>query len=248
MGRFAAIGGGTFEETDVLNRRICNLSRKEKPNILFIGTAAEDSTNPLTSCKKSFKRVCPGVIVKKLSILRTHYAPEEIDALIDWADIIYVGGGNTAFMLEEWRKQGIDLRLRKVFEEDSAVLSGMSAGALCWFSDGYTDSASFSGDENWTYEWIRPQTGIFPAAFCPHYNLWERQGFEEALKEKLPDHEGLLGIALDDGAAMIYDQGIVSYERSIASAGAYEFRRINGELQKVNMFSDAASLSEETET
>ena len=82
MGRFAAIGGGTFEDTDALNRRICFLSGKEKPNILFIGTAAEDSTNPLTSCKQSFKRVCPGVIVKKLSILRTRYTEEEIDTLI----------------------------------------------------------------------------------------------------------------------------------------------------------------------
>ena len=236
MGRFAAIGGGTFEETDVLNRRICDLSGKEKPNILFIGTAAEDSTNPLTSCKKSFKRVCPGVIVKKLSILRTHYKEEEIDALISWADIIYVSGGNTAFMLDEWRKQGVDRKLRMVFEEDSAVLSGMSAGAICWFTDGYTDSASFSGDDDWQYEWICPGIDLFSAAFCPHYNLWERQGFDEALKEQFPEKEGLLGIGLDDGAMFLYENGKISYIRSIDGANAYEFRREGDTLNKVNMF------------
>ena len=236
MGRFAAIGGGTFEETDVLNRRICDLSGKEKPNILFIGTAADDSTNPLTSCKKSFKRVCPGVIVKKLSILRTHYKEEEIDALISWADIIYVGGGNTAFMLDEWRKQGVDRKLRKVFEEDSAVLSGMSAGAICWFTEGYTDSASFSGDEDWQYEWICPGIDLFSAAFCPHYNLWERQGFDEALKEQFPEKEGLLGIGLDDGAMFLYENGKISYIRSIDGANAYEFIREGDTLNKVNMF------------
>ena len=233
MGRFAAIGGGTFEDTDALNRRICFLSGKEKPNILFIGTAAEDSTNPLTSCKKSFKRVCPGVIVKKLSILRTRYTEEEIDALIAWADVIYVGGGNTAFMLDEWRRQGVDLKLRRVFEEDTAVLSGMSAGAICWFTDGYTDSASFSGAEDWAYEWIRPATGLFPAAFCPHYSQWERKGFDEELEkhaEAFPD--GLIGIAADDDAAFIFENGRISAASSAQGAHVYAFYKEDGRIRK----------------
>ena len=237
MGRFAAIGGGTFEETDGLNRRICDLSGKEKPNILFIGTAAQDSTNPLTSCKKSFKRVCPGVIVKKLSILRTTYTEEEIDALISWADVIYVGGGNTAFMLDEWRKQGIDGKLRRVFEEDSAVLCGMSAGAICWFTDGYTDSASFSGDENWEYEWIRPGIDLFHAAFCPHYDQWERKGFDEELAKHLDEYEegALAGIALDDAAAFIFDNGKLSFERSLNTANAYAFYKNGDSAEKTAM-------------
>ena len=233
MGRFMAIGGGTFEDTDALNRRICFLAGKEKPNILFIGTAADDSTNPLTSCKKSFKRVCPGVIVKKLSILRTHYTEEEIDALIKWADVIYVGGGNTAFMLEEWRKQGIDLKLRRVFKEDSAVLSGISAGAICWFTEGYTDSASFSGDADWEYEWIRPATGLFPAAFCPHYSLWERKGFDEELAKHadvFPD--GMIGIAADDCAAFVYENGKIRAVSASADAHVYAFYKAGKAIRK----------------
>jgi len=107
MGRIAAIGGGTFEETDELNKVIIKMSGKEVPNIAFIGTAAEDSTNPLTSMKKSFKRVCPGVTVRKISVIRNVYKEGEIDEILNWADIVYVGPGNTAFMLEKWREFGI---------------------------------------------------------------------------------------------------------------------------------------------
>lgn len=182
MGRLVAIGGGTFEEIDALNRISVELSKKALPNILFIGTALQDSTNPLTSCKKSFKRVCPGTVVKKLSIIRSTYTEEEMDALLNWADIIFVGGGNTAYMLEEWKKAQLDRKLMKIFEEDSAVISGISAGAICWFSTGYTDSAMFSGEEDWKYEWIKPQTAVFEGAFCPHYNDWKRSGFDGEVK------------------------------------------------------------------
>ena len=227
MGRLVAIGGGTFEEIDVLCRRICDLSGKEIPNVLFIGTALQDSTNPLTSCKKSFKRVCPGCIVKKLSIIRTSYTKEEIDALIAWADVIFVGGGNTAYMLSEWKKQGIDSRLKEVYEKDSAVISGISAGAICWFSLGYTDSAMFEGKADWKYEWIRPGFDFYDMAFCPHYNDWQRSGFDEALL-----HQKMSGVALEDCAAFIDDNGEYSFMKSKEDAHAWRFTFWDGEMKK----------------
>lgn len=227
MGRFTAIGGGTFEDTDALNRRIVALSGKKVPNILFIGTAAQDSTNPLTSCKKSFKRVCPGCIVKKLSIIRNTYTEAEVDELFAWADVIYVGGGNTEYMLAEWQKAGLDKRLLKVFEEDSAVLSGMSAGAICWFTDGYTDSDSFTGNENWGYRFIKPATGLYDAVFCPHYGDFGRHGFDEAIKDL-----GKTGIALEDCTAFVYDNGKTEYIKSKEEAQAYVIEWQDGKCLK----------------
>ncbi len=230
MGRLVAIGGGTFEEIDTLNKISVELSGKALPNVLFIGTALQDSTNPLTSCKKSFKRVCPGCIVKKLSIIRSTYTEEEMDALLSWADIIFVGGGNTAYMLEEWKKVGLDRKLLTIFKEDRAVLSGISAGAICWFTSGYTDSAMFSGEEDWSYEWIKPETAVYDAAFCPHYNDWKRSGFDEEIggTDKYGADgalktigEGIRAIALDDLAAFVDDNGQIRFETASEEAHAY---------------------------
>ena len=230
MGRLAAIGGGTFEETDPLQKEIVRLSGKEVPNILFIGTAAEDSTNPLTSCKKSFKRVAPGPVVKKLSIIRNVYTEAEVDALLDWADVVYVGGGNTEFMLKKWREYGLIPKLKGVFEKDSAVLSGMSAGAICWFTDGFTDSESFSGKDDWACKLIRPGIDLYPAVFCPHYGAWERKGFDEAIRGL-----GKKGIALDDGTGFFFDNGKEYYVSVSEDAHAYELTYEQDALKKTVM-------------
>lgn len=227
MGRLFAIGGGTFEDTDGLNRRIVELSGKKVPNIVFIGTAAQDSTNPLTSCKKSFKRVCPGCVVKKLSIIRNSYTEKEVDEMLAWADIIYVGGGNTAFMLETWENYGLSAKLGKIFAEDTAVISGMSAGAICWFTEGYTDSDSFTGDENWGYRFIRPGFDFYDAVFCPHYQDPKRASFDQAIR----DH-GKTGIALEDCTAFVFDNGEVSYLKSKEENQAYVIRWHEGVMEK----------------
>ncbi len=235
MGRFLAIGGGTFEDTDGLTRRIVDLSKKEIPNILFIGTAAEDSTNPLTSCKKSFKRVCPGTVMKKLSIIRNTYTMEEVDELLNWADIIYVGPGNTEFMLEKWQEYGLTAKLKAVFEKDTAVLSGMSAGALCWFSLGFTDSDYFKGEENWSYRMIRPGFDLFNAAFCPHYGDWKRSGFDEKVEEAWKEQKltgEILGIALEDCTGFVYDNGAVSFAKSQEDVKAWVFKEKDGTVVK----------------
>ena len=231
MGRFVAIGGGTFEETDGLNRRIVDLSHKEIPNILFIGTPAKDSTNPLTSCKKSFKRVCPGVTVKKLSIIRNTYTEAEVDELLAWADIIYVCGGDTEFMLETWRDYGLIPKLQKVFREDSAVLSGMSAGAICWFTDGYTDSDSYKGVEDWHFKMIKPGIDLYEGVFCPHYQDYGRHDFDE----KVPA-VAKKGIALTDCAAFVYENGNESFSFSREDARAYVFLvDADGKVQKTEI-------------
>ena len=228
MGRFAAIGGGTFEDTDELVRKIVEMTGKPVPNILFIGTAAKDSTNPQTSCKKSFKRVCPGTVMRKLALVRSSYTEEEMDELLRWADIIYVCGGNTEYMLEVWEKFGLDRKLKKIFEEDSAVLSGMSAGAICWFTDGYTDSDRYKDEEGWNFRLIRPATGVYPALFCPHYNLPGRSRFDEiAARFPLPS------IALTDCAAFLYNNGKTSFAFSSPDAYALEFIPEAGNVTKI---------------
>ena len=230
MGRMVLIGGGAYEELDAIAAEIVRLSAKKLPNILFIGTALQDSTNPLTSCKKTFKRVCPGVIVKKLSMIRSSYTDEEIDSLLSWADIIFIGGGNTVYMLEEWKKRGLQEKLLRIWREDLAVLSGLSAGAVCWFTEAYTDSDSFLGEESWDYRMMKPGLDALDFCICPHYNVPGREKFDEAVRET-----GKTGIALEDCTALIDNQGEISYIKSKETAHAWNFIPEGGNYQKVLM-------------
>ena len=228
MGRMVLIGGGAYEELDAIAAEIVRLSAKKLPNILFIGTALQDSTNPLTSCKKTFKRVCPGVIVKKLSLIRSSYTDEEIDSLLSWADIIFIGGGNTVYMLEEWKKRGLQEKLLRIWREDLAVLSGLSAGAVCWFTEAYTDSDSFLGEESWDYRMMKPGLDALDFCICPHYNVPGREKFDEAIRES-----GKTGIALEDCTALIDNQGEISYIKSREEAHAWNLIPEGGEYRKV---------------
>jgi peptidase E len=114
-------------------------------------------------------------------------------------DVIYVGGGNTKSMLAVWREWGVPELLREAWES-GIVLAGISAGAICWFEQGITDSFA---DQLRVIDCL----GFLPGSCCPHYN---------GEPERRPAYQWLLrqgeiasGIAIDDGAAIHYtnDQG-----------------------------------------
>ncbi len=81
--------------------------------------------------------------MKELSIATKKYSENERDCLLNHTDIIYVGSGDTAFMLEEWKKCGLDRKLKDIYLTDQEVLSGISAGTMCWFNCGHSDSSVF---------------------------------------------------------------------------------------------------------
>ena len=242
MGRIVAIGGGDYEENDAIVKEIVALTGKKQPNGLFIGTALKDSTNPLTSFKKSLKRMAPGSVVKKLSLIRSSYTEEETDALLSFADIIFVGGGNTLFMLEEWKKVGLIPKLMKVYAEDSAVLAGVSAGALCWFERGYTDSEMFDGREEWSFEMIHPETALLPYAFSPHYDQEIRAGFDDAYYKEV-DNE-MPGIGLPDRVAFVHNGANEYFVRSDETKTASRLFVKDGQLIKetVNCYKDVTNI------
>ena len=141
MGRIVAIAGGNLESTHKINQYIVALAGREKANLLFIGTASHDAVEYIEVIHTEFESL--GCDVKELNLTSEKYTDEEIDELLDQADIIYVGGGDTAFMVNAWREYGLDSKLKKVYLTDRAVLSGISAGAMCWFNCGHSDSSVF---------------------------------------------------------------------------------------------------------
>ena len=110
MGRIVAIAGGDLKTTHSINQYIVTLTKKEDPALLFIGTASCDAEEYISNIHNEFEPL--GCRVKELSIAAKMYSENEVDRLLDRADIIYVGGGDTAFMMETWKKYRLDRKLK----------------------------------------------------------------------------------------------------------------------------------------
>jgi peptidase E len=122
------------------------------------------------------------------------WPPENLRELALAHDAILVCGGNTANMLAVWRLHGFDGILREAWEA-GVLLTGWSAGMICWFEAGVTDSF---GPQ---LEGMRDGLGFLPGSACPHYDGEERRRpvYTSLVREGYPT-----GIALDDGVAAHY--------------------------------------------
>lgn len=225
MGRIVAIGGGNLQTTKKLNQYMIKISQKEHPNVLFIGTASGDAEGYIVKIKNAFGEL--GCEVKALCLIAENPSETKIDTLLLWADIIYVGGGDTASMMKKWKERNIDKKLLEVYKNDTAVLGGLSAGAICWFDCGHSDSESFSGKKNWKYTFVDKMLNIHSFALCPHYNEEGRDSFDAMMKEK-----SLIGLALENETAFVENNGVISFIRSRKDAKAYKITYQEGKLIK----------------
>ena len=96
MGRIVAIAGGDLLSTRPLNIHAIKLSNKTNPNVLFIGTASHDAKGYIEVITKEY--IFLGCAVKSLCLVTDAYSEHEMDTILSWADIIYVGGGDTIFI------------------------------------------------------------------------------------------------------------------------------------------------------
>lgn len=193
-----AIGGS---DSDVINREIIRLSGKKKPKALFIPTASYDSFRYLAWFEKRFGEDL-GCETEVLCLLSEKLPTNEIRRMIEMSDIIYVGGGNTLKMMRKWRFLGVDKMLRKAYR-DGKVLCGVSAGAICWFESGHSDSISYYSPKKWDYIRVKG-LGLIDAFFCPHFDS-DTLGIprEKSFQEMLLKFGGK-GIAVDDDAAFCF--------------------------------------------
>jgi peptidase E len=167
------IGGGEIAngETLEIDRYIVESCKKERPHHLFIPTASREPEGYIATVQKVYESL--GCRCDSLCILDTGITHDEIDRKIDWADIIYVGGGNTEFMLREWEKAGVDKPLIAALQTDK-VVSVLSAGSICWFEYGISDSESFGNDADWHYSYVEG-LGTLRGCHCPHFDDREKE-------------------------------------------------------------------------
>lgn len=166
---------------------------KRKPKVCFIGTAHGDA-------EAGRLRFYAGM--SQFNCTPTHLplfarTPRDLASFVLEQDAIFVGGGNTRSMLAVWRDWGLDVHLRTAWQR-GVVLGGWSAGSICWFEQGITDSIA------------GPLTsldclGFLPGSNCPHYD-------SEA--QRRPTYQRLVGsgkiaegYAADDGVALHFIDG-----------------------------------------
>jgi dipeptidase E len=200
-------GGDTREQTIRLYDYVLALTGKERPRLLYVPTAIAESDEGIVG----FYEVFAGR--GELSHLKTFpWPPENLRGLILSQDAICVSGGNTANMLAIWRVLGIDTLLREAWEQ-GVVLWGASAGMICWFEHGVTDSFGPQLD-------AIDCLGFLPGTACPHYDGEEnrRPRCRELIDGGLPP-----GIAADDGVGLHY-QGTNLVEVVSCRPGATAYR------------------------
>ena len=225
MGRIVAIGGGDLQSTKELNQYMIRMSKKEHPNVLFIGTASGDADGYIESIRRVFGDL--GCDVKALCLVTEKPIESEIDKLLAWANVIYVGGGDTISMMKIWKEYGIDEKLIRIYKNDTSVLGGLSAGAICWFNCGHSDSEAFSGKEEWYYTFAEGMLDLHPFVLCPHYNEERQDSFDYMMKDKQ-----LIGLALENETAFVEENGIVSFIRSRKHAKAFKIFYQKGNMTK----------------
>lgn len=197
-------------ENPALDLYILRQAQTKSPAIGFLSTASGDSDRYLVMYYSAFSQFdCRPT---HLSLFRR--TPDLRGYLLS-QDVIYVGGGNTKSMLALWKDWGLPELLREAWQS-GVVLAGVSAGAICWFEQGVTDS--FAGDLR-----VLNCLGFLEGSCCPHYD--GEADRRPALHKFLKSGEILPGYALDDGAALhFHNQEIHRIVSSRPQAKAYHLQ------------------------
>lgn len=211
-----AIGGAGFEpeQPDLsLYRYLLALTGRSRPKALFLPQASGESRLYAQGFQTTFELL--GAETAWLSL----FAPPTADlrAFLLEQNLIYVGGGNTKSMLALWREWNLDLILREA-GQSGTVLAGLSAGSICWFEQGVTDSIPGGLSP-------LPCLGYLEGSFCPHYDSEPTR--QPAYTRMIAEGTLKPGYAADDGAGLHFVDGRL--ERVIASRpNARAFRVLPG--------------------
>lgn len=225
-----AIGGGNIRtrETAQIDRAIIRRSNKKHARLLFIPTASSDSEDYWVQIQKYFGNFlkCKTDV---LFLIQEKPSKAEIWKKIQSADIIYVGGGNTLMMMRLWRRLGVDKLLHSAYK-NGTVLCGISAGSICWFDSGHSDSMSFYNPRKWKYINVRG-LGLIKGIHCPHFNgmtggVRRRKNFRKMIRKT-----GGMGIAIENNCAIEFVNGrFYRVINSKSRARAYRVYKIGGEV------------------
>lgn len=227
-GIFAGSGSDAFNEACICSEavRLTGKTADDKLLVVYLGTATYDLDVPRLRQTARFAEMGCRVVSATVALPSNSLPTSELEALIARdADIVLVSGGNTLYALDRWRATGVDAFLKEAMDR-GCVLAGGSAGAICWFDGGHSDSADpdtfrsamvpSDKDESGTapatdaekkaWSYIRVSgLGFLPGLCCPHHDRTQSNGVPRSddFDAMLLRHRGEFGIGIDHWAALI---------------------------------------------
>lgn len=191
VGQIIAMGGGGFSmepDNPLLDDYVLAQARSTKPRICFLGCASGDAASYIEKFYSAFsQQACEPT---HLALFQT--PPPDLEKLVAKQHIFYVGGGSTRNLLVLWREWRLDRMLKRAWLR-GGVMCGLSAGSLCWFESGVSDSYGPELSPVHALGWLR-------GSHCPHYDgePARRPAYQSMIRR------GVLpaGYAADDGAAL----------------------------------------------
>ena len=227
-----AIGGGSLAEktTAKIDEYIANLAKQragDKRAVgIFIGTASHDSMPYFNTFRKTYtsdfnlKADCVLSVYGEMN-------EEKIKSKFEKADMIYIGGGDTVFMLDYWKQKGIFDLVLDAYNR-GVIIAGLSAGAICWFIDMYTDSQYKNGAGNYNYS-LAKGIGIIEGICCPHYDE-RKDDFDKCLEQ----NDFKIAWAIEGDSALVFKNGV--FEKALSSGGTpYKITKNNNVIEKTSL-------------
>jgi len=219
------MGGGGFSmdpDDPLLDDFVLGLTGKTRPRICFLGQASGDDPGYFAKFVDAFAhRATPS----RLNLF--YRTVSDLDAYLCDQDAVYVGGGNTENMLAVWRLHGLDRALRAAWEA-GVILAGLSAGSICWFESGTTDS--FGVD----LQPLDDGLAFLPGSHCPHYDgeATRRPAYHRLVADgRLPG-----GYAADDHAALHFvGTELSEVVSSRLEARAYRVEAVDGQARETEL-------------
>ncbi len=235
MKKIIAIGGGEIKSKTTLkiDEYIANLAKehaKDKRAVgLFVGTASHDSMPYFNSFRKTYT----SVFDIKADVALTVYGEMNLSHIkekFDKADLVYIGGGDTKFMLDHWRESGlIDLILDAY--ERGVIIAGLSAGAICWFKDMYSDYDIMRNKEKGEYK-ILDGLGVIDGACSPHFSERESDYTKAFVNKGLT-----FGYGIENDCALEFSNGKLT--NVISSGGkAFLIKNVGGQVVKTEIVNE----------
>jgi peptidase E len=227
------IGGGGFYRDPgnlALETYLVEQTGASTPRVAFVPTASGEPDHYIAAFYSAFLKLnC------RPSVLTFFKRTPDLRAFLLSQDLIYVGGGNTKSLLAVWRDWGLPELLREAWQSGT-ILAGVSAGAICWFGQGVTDSfanglCALDG------------LGFLPGSCCPHYDGEPQR--RPAYHRLMLSGEVSPGVAIEDWTAVHYKgTGVHRVVTSKPGARAYTVRSVFGSVQEVPLSAHLLEISQ----